>query len=140
MMVWYVMFLYVAYACFVDIVCLYGQLIMSISNCITLSMRDSLGAECAKCNEQCVTDFDVCTGFPDLDEEVVAVDEEDEVVVDVVDDISIEEDTMPISKIDMMSLPTTESLSDDEPTRVRRSCLYIFPLFSLLSNSSYINT
>ena len=63
--------------------------------------------------------------FPDLDEEVVAVDEEDEVVDEVVDDINIE-DTIPISEIDMMSLPTTESLSDDEPTRVRRSC-YLYP-------------
>lgn len=101
---------------------------MSISNCITLSMRDSLGAECAKCNEQCVADFDVCTGFPNLEEEVV---DEDEVVDEVVDDINIE-DTIPISEIEMMSLPTTESLSDDEPTRVRRS----LTLFSyILSNS-----
>ena len=92
-------------------------------------MRDSLGAACAECNEQCVADFDVCTGFPNLEEEEVV--DEDEVVDEVVDDINIE-DTIPISEIEMMSLPTTESLSDDEPTRVRRS----LTLFSyILSNS-----
>ena len=83
-------------------------------------MRDSLGAECAKCNEQCVAEFDVCTGFPDLEEEVV--DDEEEVVEEV--DINIE-DAIPISDIDMMSLPTAESLTDDEPTRVRRSCILV---------------
>jgi len=99
-------------------------------------MRDSLGAACAKCNEQCVADFDVCTGFPDLEDEVVVVEEVDEVV----DDISIE-DTIPISEIDMMSLPTAESLTDDEPTRVRKSFhIYPFsPSFSyILSNFSCI--
>ena len=120
-----------------------GQLTMSISNCTTLSMRDSLGAECAKCNEQCVAVFNVCTGFPDLDEEVVVeevdvVDEEVTVVDEVVGDINIE-DAMPISEIDMMSLPTTESLSDDEPTRVRR-ILSVVIVFLILSNFSYIDT
>lgn len=83
-------------------------------------MRDSLGAACAKCNEQCIAEFDVCTGFPDLVVDEV-VDDEEEVDEVVVDDI---EETIPISEIDMMSLPTTESLSDDEP-RVRKEFVCI---------------